>query len=375
MSYIGGSFEFNSGILSANEVGDANDQIGLSEDKVFWTKSGRSGFALVLKSWHKQLSSGWILMPDYQCWDVLSAFENIEKKFIPVNQELKLEISDLNFFLEDKNLRGIVLIDYFGLSNLNPYIQCIKSIRPDVLIIIDAVQAFLSIIQSVNRYTDADVVISSPRKFLPIPDGGLVIFNNKKPTLNLSKNSNTNEQTSYYLTAGTLKDAILKNSFDDEIFLNIESLYIELFEHHRGLFNNNVELISPLSMEIIKRTNLKDITKNRIANYKWMANSLGQDKYKNILSPIFNDVLGPGIVFPVRVDSKHRDPLRTYLKYKGIFCPVHWPIPKSHMHLLGKSSKILASEILGLPIDQRYHVDDLSRILKEINNYLKAHNL
>ena len=375
MSYIGGSFEFNSELISADEVADINDQIGVSKEKVYWTKSGRSGFALVLNSWQKKISNGWMLLPDYQCWDVLSVFDNIEKKFIAVNEELKLEISDLNFFLEDKNLRGVVLIDYFGISNLQPYIECIKSVRPDVLIIVDAVQAFLSIVLSDNHYPGADVVISSPRKFLPIPDGGLVIFNNKKPIYSLSKNNNLNDQTSYYISAGILKDAILKNSFDDETFFSLESLYLNLFESHRKLFNNEIEPISNLSLEIMKRTNLKAIVDKRLINFKWMSDAFKQNKYKNILSPIFNDSNGPGIVFPLRVDSKHRDSLRAYLKSRGIFCPVHWPVLQSQLPLLGKSSKLLSREILGLPIDQRYHENDLSRILKEIDNYLKAHKL
>jgi dTDP-4-amino-4,6-dideoxygalactose transaminase len=305
----------------------------------------------------------------------LSVFDNIEKKFIAINEELKLEISDIKKFLEDKNLRGVVLIDYFGLSNLQPYIECIKSVRPDVLIIVDAVQAFLSIVLSDNHYPGADVVISSPRKFLPISDGGLVIFNNKKPIYSFSKNNNLNDQASYYVSAGILKDAILKNSFDDETFLNIESLYLNLFDRHRKLFNNEIEPISNLSLELIKRTNLKAIVNKRLINFKWMSDVFKQNKYENLLSPIFNDSTGPGIVFPLRVDSKHRDPLRAYLKSRGIFCPVHWPILKSQLPLLGKSSMLLSKEILGLPIDQRYDENDLSRILNEIDNYIKVHKI
>ena len=57
-----------------------------------------------------------------------------------------MQLIDLKGFLLDKNLRGVFLIDYFGLSDLQPYIELIKSRRPDVLIIVDAVQAFLSLV-------------------------------------------------------------------------------------------------------------------------------------------------------------------------------------------------------------------------------------
>ena len=203
MKYIGGSFEFTPDILASNLIGEVNEQIGVSEEKLCLTKSGRSGISLVLKSCHKNLSEGWILMPDYQCWDVLTVFDDIKKKYISVNDKLELEMSELKEFLLDKYLRGVFLIDYFGLSDLQPYIEFIKSRRPDVLIIVDAVQAFLSLVLSVNRYSGVDVIISSPRKFLPIPDGGLVISRNEHSFFikKNKKNHNLNKQISYYITA------------------------------------------------------------------------------------------------------------------------------------------------------------------------------
>ena len=85
--------------------------------------------------------------------------------------------------------------------------------------------------------------------------------------------------------------------------------------------------------------------------------------------------MGPGLVFPVRVHLHQRDSLRNYLISKGFFCPVHWPIQENQLPLLGESSKRLSKEILGLPIDQRYDLTDLSKFLDEINMYNKAYNL
>jgi len=286
-------------------------------------------------------------------------------------------MSDLEEFLLDKNLRGVFLIDYFGLSDLQPYIELIKSRRPDVLIIVDAVQAFLSLVLSVNnRYPGADVIISSPRKFLPIPDGGLVISKNEHSFLNKNKkNLNLNKQIAYYIAAGVLKDLKIKNLFDEETSNILESLYLDLFENHRKLFDNKVEPISPLSLEIIKRSDLRAIAKKRLKSFKWVSDSLKHGNCSKIISPIYTEKLGPGLVFPVRVHSHQRDSLRNYLKSKGYFCPVHWPIQEKQLPLLGESSKRLSKEILGLPIDQRYDLTDLSKFLDEINMYNKAYNL
>ena len=56
MKYMGGSFEFTPEILASNIIGEANEQIGVSEKNLCLTRSGRSGIALVLQSWYKSLS-------------------------------------------------------------------------------------------------------------------------------------------------------------------------------------------------------------------------------------------------------------------------------------------------------------------------------
>ncbi len=376
MNNIGGSFEFTSEVLAASIVADPNKQVGITQDKSYWTRSGRSGIALVLKSWHKQLSDGWILMPDYQCWDISSVFDKVDKKYILVNDNLELEISDLEAFLKDQKLRAVLLIDYFGLSNIQPYIERIKTLRPDVLIIVDAVQAFLSLVFLENLYLGADAIISSPRKFLPIPDGGLVIFKNEKPIFNLTKNNDTlTKQISYFVAAGLLKDSKIKGSYDLESLTYMETLYLDFFECHKRLFDNEIKAISSFSFRIIERTDLKLIAKKRLKSFEWMSNSLKDKKYANIIRPIFTEISSPGLIFPVRVLSQQRDSLRNYLKSKGIYCPVYWPIQESQLPFLGESSKQLIGEILGLPIDQRYDNSELSKILEEIMLFNKANHL
>ena len=265
MHHTGGPFEFTPDILMSSIVSEANVQLGLSNDKVFWTRSGRSGISLVLQSFHARLSEGWMLLPDYQCWDIISVFADIQTKYIPVNNKLQIEIFDLEQFLLDDNLKGILLVDYFGLSNIQPYIDCIKSLRPDILIIIDAVQAFLSIVLSENKYSGADIVITSPRKFLPIPDGGLVIANTDTSISFKANKSNIkiNEQIALYIAAGVLRNLKVKNNLHETTNALTESLYLEFFDRHRKLFTNKIEPISSLSMEIIKRSDLLDIAKKK----------------------------------------------------------------------------------------------------------------
>ena len=163
---------------------------------------------------------------------LLVVVDKLSMALAPVNNKLQIEIFDLEQFLLDDNLKGILLVDYFGLSNIQPYIDCIKSLRPDILIIIDAVQAFLSIVLSENKYSGADIVITSPRKFLPIPDGGLVIANTDTSISFKANKSNIkiNEQNKFpYISRHFAEryiervlDAPKPKKFNKNVYINIK---------------------------------------------------------------------------------------------------------------------------------------------------------
>lgn len=62
------------------------------------------------------------------------------------------------------------------------------------------------------------------------------------------------------------------------------------------------------------------------------------------------------------ISLKNRDEIRTKLREKGIFAPIHW---------LDSNDQKLANELLSLPIDQRYDLEDMQRIIDELKHALK----
>jgi hypothetical protein len=369
---IGGPLELTISLLESMPVDEVNAQMDFSGNTVRWTDSGRSGLALVLEHWSDRLTDGWMLLPDYLCWDtIVPVFQGIDTRFAPIDEQFVVGQKVLERALSDRKLRSVFLVDYFGLCDLCPQINLIQSLRPDVLIIIDAVQAFSSMSVVTDRYSGADAVVSSPRKTLPIPDGGLVLAGKEDAMPFPPAAENSAERIALYLAAGTLREAMIKGRFDESANTIVEPLYVDLFSRHGKLIGTKTEAISPLSMEILRRTDLRAIADKRSVNLKWMQNSILEGRGGGLIRSALPDSVGPGLAFPVRVPAEQRNPLRSYLKKEGFFCPIHWPVPEAMKGFLGLSATRLSAELLSLPIDQRYDTLTLGLLLDAIEKYIR----
>tara|TARA_E500000331_G_scaffold350846_1_gene396463 strand:- start:230 stop:1348 length:1119 start_codon:yes stop_codon:yes gene_type:complete len=368
---IGGPLEFDAKSLSEEKLPSLIEELGFKEENVVWTRSGRSAISFVLEVFKHKLSEGWLLLPDYQCWSVNSAFQSVKLKNYNINSNLEIDLAALDSLLNDSNIQAILLIDFFGLSDINSQISFIKQKRPDILIFIDAAQSFFSLIINHKKYENADAIILSLRKFLPISDGGSAIFPEMPVnSLTIDDDNISKKMNHLYFSASAMRTIRRGFKFKDPLVEQFESKYLSLFQQHNELFDNQVNPISSMSKEIIERTDLKKLALDRKDNFLFMRNLLLKNDLK-FLEPIFGDTLGPALVFPVRVKNSERNNLRQYLQSKGIYCPVHWPIPSDKKLLSGSGAITLSKEILGLPIDQSCNKSTMLITLEEILTFLE----
>jgi len=369
--YIGGPLELSVRHLESPLIDDPHVQLDLLDWNMCWPASGRNGLAIILDQWRERLEGGHLLLPDYFCWDaVLPLIKGIKVRFVKIGDRLLPEIESLNREMRDPKLRAVIFLDYFGLCDLRAQLKLIKLKRPDILIGIDAAQAFLGLFNVTMRYPGVDAVVSSPRKVLPIPDGGLVLMGNHNTMPILSRTERSVERDALFLAAGTLREAVVNRKLDEDLSAAMEVLYVELFDRHKGLISPEIELISLLSAEIIRRTDLRKVANQRSANIACLQRILFNGRSRNILRPALPTLNGAGLAFPIRVTSGHRDPLRSYLRAKGYFCAVHWPVPDQANSILGTEARCLANELLSLPVDQRYNEDDMCQLANAIEDYL-----
>tara|TARA_X000000368_G_scaffold410703_1_gene394564 strand:+ start:661 stop:1779 length:1119 start_codon:yes stop_codon:yes gene_type:complete len=363
---IGGPIEFDQSLLTSDHITRPNELINFPKSNFAWMSSGRSSIALVLETFRNKISKGKILIPDYRCWATDSVFDSFETKSFPINKQLKIDFQSLEKLLLDKEIKAIFIIDYFGINAIDKDLEFIKSKRPDILIFLDAAQSFFNLFSSSDIHKDFDAIISSPRKFLPIPDGGLVIF--PKQELNtelLQKKETLNHQIPLFISVGILRKARQNLTDQDTSIDLLESIYLKEYESYKKLFNNKRNLISELSFEMLKKIDFPLLISKRSLNLETISNLFSQSAFK-FIEPIFNSVITPALIFPLRVGEGQRDSLLRFLRSKNIFCPVHWPLPDQKKIKVNDISVELSNEILGLPIDQRYDIDTMHYLFERL---------
>jgi len=280
-----------------------------------------------------------VWMPSFLCDVMLKAAKGSKVKFYEINYDLEIQSLDWISNINDDDL--VVLIDYFGMPVDHDIVKEIK--KRGAWIIEDASQALLS------NYTreHSDFIIFSVRKFIGVPDGGILIINRdiKVPEINLKP-----PPVNWWLK--TFNSVVLRREFD---LHGGDRLWFKLFQEvdAEGPIGNYS--MSELSENIIRYCyNYSRISKKRRNNYRYLYNILNE---YCIFSEFHSEFVPLG--FPIRL--KNRDEVRKTLFDQQIYPAIHWDI-KSLVPNKFKESHKLSNEIMTLPCDQRYSLNDMGRM-------------
>jgi len=268
-------------------------------------------------------------------------------KFYEVNYDLVPSSLDWLDHIQPKDL--VVLVDYFGFP-CDPF--CIKRAKEKgAWVLEDACQTLLS--EDVGRFSD--FVLYSPRKFLGIPDGGILSYNDEIAF----DTKLENPPAAWWLKA--FFASVLRREFD---LHGGSRRWFELFQE--------TEIggpIGPYAMSELSRILLQHcfdylmIAQKRIENYQLLLNNL----FELALFPSLPPKVVP-LGFPIRV--KNRDRVRQALFDHQIYPPVHWPI-KGIVPEKFRDSHQLSDEIMTLPCDQRYNRRDMERMAQLVAEVLQ----
>lgn len=306
-------------------------------DKALLLANARSGIALLIE----RLSPGTVWMPSYFCNHLLQTLigGRVKLRFYEVNYDLALPSMEW--------IRGVclgdlvVLADYFGFPSDPACIQQIQERGGRVLE--DASQALLT--SDVGRF--ADFVLYSPRKFLGVPDGGILLL-----TKRLSAGSIVLKPPPAAWWLKTCEATLLRREFDQ---YGVDRRWFELFRESELEGPIGYFAMSELSRLLLLRGfDYAEIAEKRVENYRQLASELGT-------LGIF-PTLPEGIVplgFPIRVTQ--RDQLREVLFSHRIYPAVHWPLQGVVPDSFADSHRLSAA-IMTLPCDQRYGPADMERI-------------
>ncbi len=287
-----------------------------------------------------------VWLPSYLCPVVVPCCEGREKYF-PINERLDVEAHD--WVNEVKSGDIVVLVDYFGFRGWDETAARVR--KHGAWVVEDASQAAL------NREFSphADYVITSPRKFVGVPDGSVLLaLHGPLPEMDLPT-----APAAWWLDA--FRASALRHAFDRG---SSDRSWFDLFRQAEA--NGPIEpaRMSELAEHLLLHAiDWEAHTAQRRANFLFLAEKLRDIALFTSL-PDFVVPLG----FPIRL--ARREHVRQALFAENIFPPVHWalaPVVPAEF----TASHRLSLEILTLPIDQRCTTSDLERMVRCIRNSLE----
>ena len=336
---IGGEFQ-----ITVTDILNAQNQHFEAPD-VYTFSSGRAALYQILKYLKLEKGISHFLLPDYLCSSVLVPVKELglDFSFYPIDERLELE--EIEFKKQYKKGTAVLLINYYGLQNLNSQIKAIRNINEHAIIIEDDVQAYYEFKKPLDS---VDFKFTSLRKTFAVPDGGLVKTKHHLPKVSVP---NTFGQ---YKAAAALLKSMREGNFNDQI-------YLELFEKGESLIDSELECgMSQIAEKLYSFMNEEHVKVRRLNNAEYLIEEL---KKIGICPILFLEEGHVPLFIPILL--KNRDEVRKAMFQKEIFCPVHWPLEGMEI----KRGEQMYKEELSLIIDQRYgrkEMDQIVSILKSL---------
>ena len=293
--------------------------------------------ALYLLSAHLKTKRVWL--PAFLCDAIVSAFRRVgvEMRFYQICPKLGMETAD---WVQEITLGDLVLlIDYFGFPCDQNVIA--KAQNRGAIVVEDASQAMLTAVE-----TQANYVVYSPRKFVGVPDGGLLISPNGAELPNMPL---VPPLSSWWLKSFA---AVLQRR--ECGLYGAQRNWFQLFQESEANAPCGPYAMSEFSRVLIEHAfDYAEIGEKRRRNYNRL---LARLTHLALFPSLPAGVVPLG--FPVRVSN--RDAVRQALFKANIFPPVHWPIAGIVPPEFQQCHR-LSSEILTLVCDQRYDIADMDR--------------
>ena len=331
---IGGEFDVDLPSLKYSHSGN------VCLDGLYKYSSGRSALYHILLDVKKRNNISKILLPDYLCSSVVIAAEKVgvEVVFYPLNDKLELDEKHFANLYEEKC--AVLLINYFGLQDLQNQVAYVRSLNKDAVIIEDDVQGFY---EFQKELVGVDYKFTSLRKTFACPDGGLV------KTENLLSEVNTVNKFHQYKLAGSILKSLRKPEYYDD------AVYLSMFEKGESMIDDEItEGMSDMAIDIISKTDIDRLAYIRRRNAKFICDGLESLGLNTILPVTENKI---PLFVPIYLDDRNK--VRKYMFQHNCFCPVHWPLEGMNV----KKGAEMAEHELSIIVDQRYTNADMEYIL------------
>ena len=248
--------------------------------------------------------------------------EHIEVKYYSVLKNFKLQLP--NSLADDEYL---YVINYYG--------QCEKVFLEGIVeqyrrVIIDNVQAFFE-----NPISNVDTIYTC-RKFFGVTDGAY-LYSQTVNTLELESDKSYNRIVYLF---GRME-------------CSANEFYCEYQGNEEILDYLPMKQMSAVTQNILKGIDYNWVKKKRTENYLYLCERLKKINQLNVRK------IEGAYMYPLLLDNAEY--IRKRLQDQKVYIPVLWPnVVKDRKN---KYESFLAENILPLPCDQRYDLDDMQYVI------------
>lgn len=269
-----------------------------------------------------------IFIPFFTCEAVIEPLKRlpIEYQFYHINEQL--EIAE-ELKLEEGDY--LIVNNYFGIKDA--YIEGLAGKYRDRLIVDNAQALFAPVLPNIKA-------AYSTRKYVGVADGGFAVGVPAVGIIDYEEDNSSEHDSHLYIRKDRGAEAGFKDYQANECKLD----------------NQLIRRISPQTESILSQINYDLVIEKRRQNYEHLHIALGE---KNLLQLPSMDSFTCPLVYPFMTDDES---LRPRLIQNKIFTARYWP---NVLEWCGKNQLEykLATQIIPLPIDQRYNEMDMDRII------------
>ena len=292
-------------------------------------KSGRASLHYILQLVKPKL----VYVPFYTCNGLLDSFEAAQTSYL---------FYEINHLLEPDELPELEMGEYFLYINYfdvkREFVQVLSDKYGDRLIV-DCTQAFFMKGNGKSWY------FNSCRKYFGVPDGSYLYTPRHIDDLPVVER---NEQ---YIVSHLL------NRFND----HVKEGYVSFLENEE-LCGAELYGMSKLSEHLLSHINYSEVIDKRYANYRYLDTIFTEH---HLYPPDPTDGCVP-MVYPALMNKPIDRKLFAEL---GLFIPTYWTDVRNRRMNGFEIEKLLTMLLLPLPIDHRYNLDDMERMVKLIKRF------
>lgn len=340
---IGGPF-----ILGADKRG-CGLNINCDKQYTYFINSCRNALAIILDFIKPQRA----FVCCYNCDTVILPFldRNIDLEFFNIDKKFQIDLDFFKYLGTDTTPTLVYIQNYF----CNYQLEMIKNElrKYNVIIVEDITHCLLDDL----KFENADFYIASARKWSGTGDGGLLYTNAILDNLQ----QNDNEIINNYKKIIPLQQKYITNREPalKEVYRSITTQNEKLF------YIKKPQTISAYGKTIIETTDYEYIKLKRRENFDYLVKRLNSFEFLEL--PInYREQNATPLYLPIY--TKKRTDLQQFLFKYHIYLPILWP----KTCICGNCSHVVETiyeNILCIPVDQRYSVSDMERIISALSDF------